>query len=115
MVRRGASGVALLLLLAGMQLETMHSFVSAPKQGAMQQQLAQRDVSMQFFQQPKEEPPTPAPEKTGSSLSDFGVFAIGALLILFPFIAAGPPPENDVTEMIAQEAKGGGISQGEMF
>jgi len=28
---------------------------------------------------------------------------IGALLILFPFIASGPPPENEVGDFISQD------------
>eukprot|EP00435_Cladocopium_sp_Y103_P026413 s2652_g6.t1 len=115
-VRR--SGVAVLLVLAAMQslYFAMNAFVSAPSQGKQPAlRSATRDVSMQFFQQPKEEPaPTPAPEKTGSSLSDFAVFGIGALLILFPFIASGPPPDNEVGDFISQEAKSG-IAQGDMF
>mmetsp|Transcript_84107 Transcript_84107/g.133323 ORF Transcript_84107/g.133323 Transcript_84107/m.133323 type:complete len:118 (+) Transcript_84107:69-422(+) len=115
-VRR--SGVAVLLVLAAMQslYFAMNAFVSAPSQGKQPAlRSATRDVSMQFFQQPKEEPaPTPAPEKTGSSLGDFAVFGIGALLILFPFIASGPPPDNEVGDFISQEAKSG-ISQGDMF
>lgn len=62
---------------------------------------------MQFMQ--KDEPkPTEAPEQTGSPISDFAIFGVGALLILFPFIMAGPPPDNE-TEVFIQEASQSGL------
>ena len=116
MAVRRTSAVAVLLLLALCQsLYLAMTFVSAPQEPTAQKRLAARDVSMQFFQQPKEEPaPTAEPEKTGSSLGDFAVFGIGALLILFPFIASGPPPDNEVADFVQQEAKSG-LSSDAMF
>eukprot|EP00913_Durusdinium_trenchii_P002470 g2282.t1 len=52
--------------------------------------------------------PTEAPEQTGSPISDFAIFGVGALLILFPFIMAGPPPDNE-TEVFIQEASQSGL------
>ncbi|CAJ1441970.1 unnamed protein product, partial [Effrenium voratum] len=61
-------------------------------------------VSMNFFQ--KEEPkPTEPPPESGPSFGDGPIFAIGAVLILLPFLIAGPAPENANETLVRQESE----------